>query len=87
MSSESRVIMYGLPSPLVSEFEERNDWRRHQRSASRSSNRSPPRSLVTAWKTLTRSMRRRERASVLPEGFVLMEARRRSRMLLANTSA
>ena len=36
------------------------------------------RRIVCAWKTISRRTRRRHRASILPEDFVLLTARRRS---------
>ncbi|KAI0247899.1 hypothetical protein BJV78DRAFT_1132314, partial [Lactifluus subvellereus] len=55
-----------------------------QQRKSRSAVKRVERRLIRAWKRLTGTMRREERASILPDGFVLLNAaaaRRRSMFL------
>ncbi|KAA1470290.1 hypothetical protein DENSPDRAFT_836057 [Dentipellis sp. KUC8613] len=67
---------YPVSSPMQPRF--RHEHNRYQRAVSRSCTKYLERRLINVWKRVTRTMRRAERASVLPEGFVLLNSRRRS---------
>ncbi|KAI0272619.1 hypothetical protein BC834DRAFT_1038664 [Gloeopeniophorella convolvens] len=76
------LIMITPSTPVATMFREEIRTRspRKQRSAAKHIERR----LVRMWKRVTGTMRRPERASILPEGFVLMNAaaaRRRSMYL------
>ncbi|KAI0058958.1 hypothetical protein BV25DRAFT_1993892 [Artomyces pyxidatus] len=75
-----QLVSYNPSSPAVAHFREE---RYRSQKVSYSSTKLLERRLVRAWKRVTRSMRRQERASIIPEGFVLMNARRRSMFLSA----
>ncbi|THH18060.1 hypothetical protein EW146_g2880 [Bondarzewia mesenterica] len=71
-----QIDLYAATSPIMSTSREQSH--RHRKVASLSCTKYFERRLVRAWKHVTRSMRRPERASIMPEGFVLMNSRRRS---------
>ncbi|KAI0051009.1 hypothetical protein FA95DRAFT_1555054 [Auriscalpium vulgare] len=78
-----QIIYHAAPSPITASFPE-GAVRRRPQQRSRSSAKFLERRLVRMWKRVTRSMHTHERASIVPEGFVLMNnaARRRSMFIL-----
>ncbi|KAI9511409.1 hypothetical protein F5148DRAFT_345482 [Russula earlei] len=85
------VIVFTPPTPIASTFasalrDERPRPSRHPRSTAKQ---VIERRLIRLWKRMTRTVRRNERASILPDGFVLLNAaaaaaRRRSLYLASS---
>ncbi|KAH9965603.1 hypothetical protein BGW80DRAFT_1460336 [Lactifluus volemus] len=68
------VVTYVSRSPNT---RDEYQWPRPQRKSHSSTAKHVERRLIRAWKNLTGSVRRKERASILPDGFVLLNAARR----------
>jgi len=75
------IVIYTPPTPIASNFASTFREERPRPRHSRSTTKHIERRLIRLWKRMTGTVRRNERASILPDGFVLMNAaaaRRRS---------
>ncbi|KAI0295364.1 hypothetical protein B0F90DRAFT_1751150 [Multifurca ochricompacta] len=78
------LVTYAAPTSFTSI---RHDDRFRPQRQSRSTAKRIERRLIRLWKRVTGTMRRKERASILPDGFVLLNAaaaRRRSMYISSN---